>query len=323
MRRRKRRRLRLDRLRRRLRKRFQRIRTIRMRAVPMSAFATLSARSKDWGPSHSAATFGYVGSRSLAVRQIESLDRVRERVRARFNAVADLGSQFRAGISLASGDINDPTSTNQTLTGFYARKTIALDQAFVEYKPKRAKFLDLIGGKFRYPWFNTELTWDKDLNPEGVAETFAFDVHTPVLKRFAVVAFQLPFAEVAHTSVNDKRMCTADYVRRPDTDGVAASATRKAERLQRLLLVRWKRLHRSGTCTSERQESANTSHRLAASWHRECGSECNLHYDSNERRDDRGNSLSNRRHEYQQRAVRVAVRVVRQYRTFRHRYPTP
>ena len=136
----------------------------------------------------------------------QSLDRVRERVRARFNAVADLGSQFRAGISLASGDINDPTSTNQTLTGFYTRKTIALDQAFVEYKPKQAKFLDLIGGKFRYPWFNTELTWDKDLNPEGVAETFAFDIHTPLLKRFAVVAFELPFAEVANTSIYDKRV---------------------------------------------------------------------------------------------------------------------
>ena len=136
----------------------------------------------------------------------ESLDRVRERVRARFNAVADLGSQFRAGISLASGDINDPTSTNQTLTGFYTRKTIALDQAFVEYKPKQVKFLDLIGGKFRYPWYNTELTWDKDLNIEGVAETFSFDIHTPVLKRFAVVAFQLPFAEVANTSPTDKRI---------------------------------------------------------------------------------------------------------------------
>ncbi len=136
----------------------------------------------------------------------ESLDRVRERVRARFNAVADLGSQFRAGISLASGDINDPTSTNQTLTGFYTRKTIALDQAFVEYKPKQVKFLDLIGGKFRYPWYNTELTWDKDLNIEGVAETFSFDIHTPVLKRFAVVAFQLPSAEVANTSSTDKRI---------------------------------------------------------------------------------------------------------------------
>lgn len=136
----------------------------------------------------------------------QSLDRVRERVRARFNVFADLGSQFRTGITLASGDVNDPTTTNQTITGFYARKAIALDQAFVEYHPKQFKPLTLVGGKFRYPWFNTELTWDKDLNPEGVAETFAFDVHTPVLKRFAVVAFQLPFAEVAGTTANNKRI---------------------------------------------------------------------------------------------------------------------
>lgn len=136
----------------------------------------------------------------------QSLDRVRERVRARFNAVADLGQQFRAGITLASGDVNDPTTTNQTVTGFYTRKAVALDQAFVEYHPKQFKPLSLVAGKFRYPWFNTELTWDKDLNPEGVAETFALDVHTSVLKRFAVVAFQLPFAEVAGTTANNKRI---------------------------------------------------------------------------------------------------------------------
>lgn len=136
----------------------------------------------------------------------QSLDRARERVRARFNAVADLGQQFRAGLTLASGDINDPTATNQTLGGFYARKAIALDQAFVEYRPQQFKSLTLVGGKFQYPWFNTELTWDKDLNPEGAAETLAFDLHTPVLQRFAVVAFQLPFAEVAGTSAVNKRV---------------------------------------------------------------------------------------------------------------------
>lgn len=136
----------------------------------------------------------------------ESLDRMRGRVRVRFNALADLGSQFRAGVTLASGDINDPTSTNQTLTGFYARKSIALDQAFVEFTPRQFKALTVIGGKFRYPWYNTELTWDKDLNPEGAAETLAFKLNTPVLKRLAFVGFQLPFAEVAGTSSTDKRI---------------------------------------------------------------------------------------------------------------------
>lgn len=136
----------------------------------------------------------------------ESLDRTRARVRARFNAFADLGSQFRAGISLASGDVNDPVSTNATLTGFYTRKPIALDQAFVEFNPKDFRPLTLTAGKFRYPWFNTELTWDKDLNPEGAAESLGFKLDTPVLKRIAFVGFQLPFAEIAGTSSTDKRI---------------------------------------------------------------------------------------------------------------------
>jgi Putative porin len=136
----------------------------------------------------------------------QSLDRARGRVRARFNAVANLGEQFRTGITLASGDVNDPTTTNQTLTGFYSRKAIALDQAFAEFSPKQFKPLTLVGGKFRYPWYNTELTWDKDLNPEGAAQTLAFNVNTPVLKRIAFIGFELPFAEMAATAPTDKRI---------------------------------------------------------------------------------------------------------------------
>ena len=134
----------------------------------------------------------------------QDLDRTRGRFRTRFNINADLGEQFQTGITLASGDINDPTSTNQTLTGFYTRKSVALDQAFVQYTPKQFKSLDLIAGKFRYPWYNTELTWDKDLNPEGAAETLGFKLDTPVLKKIALVGFELPFAELANTSSTNK-----------------------------------------------------------------------------------------------------------------------
>jgi hypothetical protein len=136
----------------------------------------------------------------------QSLDRMRGRVRARFNAVADLGTQFRTGFTLATGDINDPVSTNQTLGGFYTRKTIALDQAFVQFTPKQFNALTLTGGKSAYPWYNTELTWDKDLNPEGAAQTLAFKIDSPVLKRVALIGFELPFAEVAGTAVNGKRI---------------------------------------------------------------------------------------------------------------------
>lgn len=136
----------------------------------------------------------------------QSLERARARLRARFNADADLGSQFHTGITLASGEVNDPISTNQDLTAFYTRKAFALDQAFLEYKPKWLRQSSFVGGKFRYPWYNTELTWDKDLNPEGAAQTLAFPFHGPALKRVAFIGFELPFAQIAGTQATDKRI---------------------------------------------------------------------------------------------------------------------
>ena len=100
--------------------------------------------------------------------------------------------------------MNDPTTTNQTVTDFYARKPIAIDKAYVNYTPHQFKNLTLIGGKFGYPWYNTELTWDKDLNPEGLAQVLAFNLSTPVLRKIAFVGFELPFAEVAGVSVNNQ-----------------------------------------------------------------------------------------------------------------------
>lgn len=139
----------------------------------------------------------------------QSLDQNRERFRLRFNVNARLNSDFSGGFSLASGDINDPTTTNQTLNNFYTRKTIAIDKAYVEYNPHEFKELTLIGGKFAYPWYNTELTWDKDLNPDGAAETLVFNTPTPVLKKIAFIGFQLPFAQVAKTLPTDQSSVTS------------------------------------------------------------------------------------------------------------------
>lgn len=139
-----------------------------------------------------------------------SLDQNRERFRLRFNVEAKLNDDFSGGFSLASGDVNDPTTTNQTVTGFYARKAVAIDKAFVQYTPHQFDRLTLIGGKFAYPWYNTELTWDKDLNPEGAAQILAFDLKSlPVLKKIALVGFELPFTQVAGVSLNDKSLVSS------------------------------------------------------------------------------------------------------------------
>ncbi len=134
----------------------------------------------------------------------QSQDRLRERIRLRFNVEARLNDQLKGGFSLASGDLNDPISTNQTAGQYATRKPIEIDRAYATYNPKWFRPLTLTAGKFAYPWFNTELVWDKDLNPEGAAEMLAFPIQTPLLKKVAVVAFQSPFAENRRTAADNK-----------------------------------------------------------------------------------------------------------------------
>jgi hypothetical protein len=136
-----------------------------------------------------------------------SLVQNRERFRLRFNADARLNDDISGGFSLSTGDLNNPISTNQTTDQFYTRKAFALDRAFINYHPSYFKPLTLAGGKFAYAWYNTELTWDKDLNPEGLAQTLAFDLEsTPVLKRVVLVGFELPFTETAGVSLTNKSL---------------------------------------------------------------------------------------------------------------------
>lgn len=132
----------------------------------------------------------------------QSQVRNRMRFRLRFNVNAKFNDDISGGFSLASGDLNDPISTNQTDIQFYARKPIAIDRAFITYTPHQFKPLLFTGGKIAYPFYRTELTWDNDLNPEGVAQTLQwnFGDHTPVIRRFAVVGFALPFTEITHTT---------------------------------------------------------------------------------------------------------------------------
>ena len=250
----------------------------------------------------------------------QSLDRFRGRVRARLNAVADLGEQFRTGITLASGDVNDPTTTNASLTGFYTRKAIALDQAFVEFKPKRFKPLTLVGGKFRYPWYNTELTWDKDLNPEGAAQTLAFALETPVLKRFALVGFELPFAEMAGTAATDKRITQSiTYGGQLQTSWQLAP---------HVILNAYSGYYdfrgaNSIALALARASSKNPQTPFAGALplaYRQSSAGLDLHDHCDDHHHDRRDGLSNGRHLHHQCAVRLAVRTVRQHCPGRHRY---
>ncbi|HEV3471565.1 MAG TPA: putative porin, partial [Pyrinomonadaceae bacterium] len=121
--------------------------------------------------------------------------RQRFRVRARFGARGKITDEFEWGLRLATGAFPDVISTNQTLTDFFSRKNFTLDLAYVSYKPSRLPGLQLQAGKFEIPWVRTEMTWDNDLNPEGLTESYTRSFEKSLVRRIDLVAWQSPFLE--------------------------------------------------------------------------------------------------------------------------------
>ena len=123
--------------------------------------------------------------------------RVRQRIRLRLGIEGRLGEDFVGGVYMASGVLNEPTSTNETMSNFFERKSIGFDRGYISYQPQAHKWLQLTAGKFAYTWQRTSVTFDPDLNPEGFSEKFSFDVTNPIAKNVTFTAMQLFFNEVS------------------------------------------------------------------------------------------------------------------------------
>jgi len=101
----------------------------------------------------------------------------RYRVRARLGLNANVSDEVAATVRLASGDPNDPISTNQTLSNTFTRKPFNLDWAYMTIKPGKTFGLEpgwgqIVLGKFGLQVAReSELIWDDDLSPEGASET--------------------------------------------------------------------------------------------------------------------------------------------------------
>src|SRR5437773_6303159 len=122
--------------------------------------------------------------------------RNRARLRVRFGVDGKLTEDITGGIYIATGSLGDPTTTNETLTNFFDRKTIGVDRAFITYSPVAHKWLSLTGGKFAYQWQRTGTIGDQDINPEGFNEKFSFDLKSSVIKNFTIQGIQYLFNEV-------------------------------------------------------------------------------------------------------------------------------
>jgi hypothetical protein len=96
--------------------------------------------------------------------------RNKEVLRFRAGATKAIGTRVNFGVRVATGSAEDPNSTDVTLGDFSDDLELNLDRAFVEVK-HRGVFLT--GGRFANPLATTELVWDSDVNPQGVAASFS------------------------------------------------------------------------------------------------------------------------------------------------------
>lgn len=121
--------------------------------------------------------------------------RQRLRIRARLRARGQVSEEFEWGLRLATGSFPDINSSNQSLTDFFSRKNFALDQAYIAYKPKALPGFKVQAGKFSTPWERTELTWDNDISPEGLSQSYTRRFKNSPLRELTFVAWQLPMLE--------------------------------------------------------------------------------------------------------------------------------
>ncbi len=101
--------------------------------------------------------------------------RNRHRMRLRLAAKTQVNDKLDVGFRLVSGSDN-PTSANQTLDGAFTTKDFLIDRAYFNYEINDS--LDLVGGKISNPAYKagkTQILWDNDVSPEGLALKFSND----------------------------------------------------------------------------------------------------------------------------------------------------
>ncbi len=104
----------------------------------------------------------------------------RFRLRARVGLNVQPSPEIGTTIRLATGNPNDPISTNQSFTQVFTRKPVNLDWAYLTFTPGQTFHIEpgritAVGGKFGLDgniYRVSELVFDDDLAPEGFNQTF-------------------------------------------------------------------------------------------------------------------------------------------------------
>lgn len=99
----------------------------------------------------------------------DARDRGRGVLRARLRGSYAVNKWLSVGGQVATGDPDDPNSTDITLSNFDDDLQLSLDQAYI-----RASFgnLQINAGKIAQPFVRTDLVWDGDVSPQGLSASY-------------------------------------------------------------------------------------------------------------------------------------------------------
>jgi len=116
-------------------------------------------------------------SGDMRVRQewnvVDGRDRSRTAVRARVRATYKIDDHFAVGTQIATGDPDDPNSTDVTLGNFVDDFQMSLDQAWIRYSNGG---FTTYAGKFPQQFQRTDMLWDSDVSPQGVAAAYSANI---------------------------------------------------------------------------------------------------------------------------------------------------
>lgn len=113
------------------------------------------------------------GDLRLRYQGDHSNDDVRARrsgqVRGRLGATYAVNDRLSIGARLVTGDSDDPNSTDVQLSNWNDDFELSLDLAYAQVD---FGDLNIYGGKLPQPFVRTDLVWDGDVNPQGLAGVY-------------------------------------------------------------------------------------------------------------------------------------------------------
>jgi hypothetical protein len=107
-------------------------------------------------------------------------------LRGRLGATFAVNDRITIGARLATGDSDDPNSTDVQLSNWLDDLDVSLDMAYVQFNFDK---LTLYGGKMPQPFVRTDLIWDGDVNPQGIGATYKAPLANGGMFRANALAF--------------------------------------------------------------------------------------------------------------------------------------